>query len=76
MVDIVKYCEYLVFYIIFLFLEDNNFIDIYLKSVLNCIGFINRVLIINGDGCELLDYLVFVKVIDWLKVMKFKLRIN
>lgn len=74
--DIVKHCEHLVFYITSSFLEDNNLIDTYLKSALNCIGSTNRVLIINGDGCELPDYLVSVKVIDWLKVTKPKLRIN
>lgn len=84
--DILKQCNHLIFYVTASYLKEENFVDIQLETVLQCIkmGFISssRVLIINADNCELPDKLRYnlpeavANFHDWMSVTKPDQRIN
>lgn len=84
--DILKQCKHLIFYVTSSYLKEENFVDIQLETVLQCIkmGFISssRVLIINADNCELPDKLRYNlpeavgNFHDWMSVTKPAQRIN
>ncbi|XP_052689114.1 uncharacterized protein LOC128167432 [Crassostrea angulata] len=84
--DILKQCKHLIFYVTSSYLKEENFVDIQLETVLQCIkmGFIssNRVLIIIADNCELPDKIIYnlpeavANIHDWVTVTKPDHRIS